>query len=369
LSLPRFRESAPSARSHPSFRFRSVLIRLCVALCTSATLGCAGLLSGQPPSAESLEESAKSQAEEAAQQKADEAKADALDATGVSDLKAKADATASRAKALGATPAQVQEYRVAEDARTAHMATLPSGSRWSKARKQAEEQSTAEPLILGLWRQGMIRCGKGRCEDLYWLHVPTEMRVVVEANGPIESGQPDFGLSLLDGKLELLNLNRAARRRPRTIDEHLTEGIHYVKVFSLEKSSQQLSYQVRARRFDASDAAAPPAPETPIAEPRPQATPEASENVPAPTPRTVRLESELLEVERSGGAAVAVLIEAGIAEGIRQGMRGELVERGRVIGRIEVVKAYSAGSRAKIVGGLSGKLTQDARAVFQLPAR
>jgi hypothetical protein len=215
----------------------------------------------------------------------------------------------------------------------------------------------------------MIRCGKDRCEDLYWLHVPSAMRVVVEANGPAESGQPDFGLSLHDGQLELLNLNRSARRRPRTIDERLPEGIHYVKVFALEKSGQQLSYQVRARRFDASDEAAPPPPPVPKPQVQPAPATETSEDRPASVPRTIPVESELLEVERSGGTPVAVLIEAGIAEGVRQGMRGELVDRGRVIGRIEVIKAYSAGSRAKIVGALSGKVSQDTRAVIHIPSR
>jgi hypothetical protein len=43
-------------------------------------------------------------------------------------------------------------------------------------------------------------------------------------------------------------------------------------------------------------------------------------------------------------------------------MSGELVRDGRVIGKLEVVDVYAAGSRAKILGGLSAPITLDTSA-------
>jgi len=48
-------------------------------------------------------------------------------------------------------------------------------------------------------------------------------------------------------------------------------------------------------------------------------------------------------------------------------MRGELVDGGRVIGRIEVVQVYAGGSRARIIGALVGQPGQDTAAVIHLP--
>lgn len=244
---------------------------------------------------------------------------------------------------------------------------------WSKSRKSRKQQAAAAQLELGEWTQGLIRCGKGHCDDLYWLHLTDTTRIVIEANGPTETGLPDFGLSLLDGTLEVLNLNRAARRRPRTIDETLPEGIYYVKLFALEKSDVQLSYQLRARGHEEKDDDRLPSTPTTSTKTKTPSSRESSGDraTPAPKPAPKELASittDILEIERSGGAAVAVLVDAGILEGVRTGMRGELIDRGRVVGRIEVREVYSAGSRARIVGALTGKLTQDARARIYVPA-
>jgi hypothetical protein len=70
----------------------------------------------------------------------------------------------------------------------------------------------------------------------------------------------------------------------------------------------------------------------------------------------------VIEVERAGGEPIAILLEAGTSQGVKPGQSGELIESGQVIGRIEVVDVYSAGSRARIVGGLSSPITLDTRA-------
>ena len=96
-------------------------------------------------------------------------------------------------------------------------------------------------------------------------------------------------------------------------------------------------------------------------EPTPKPAAPASFEPPSPT----YVESDLLEIERSGGEPVAVLLEAGASEGLRRGMAGELVDRGQVIGRLEIIAVYDEGSRARIVGDLSVPITVDTAARIQ----
>jgi hypothetical protein len=349
------------------------LIRLGVTGCCLLGLGCASLLAGQPPTAESIGEGAKSQAQGAAQNKADEAAGQAIEASGTGDLRAGGLDAAGRVRQIAATPEQLRQQqaaRIANKAHTTQMARVPRGTLpWSKARKRYDEQAAAAPLAIGAWEQGLIRCGKGACEDLYWVHLPDDLRVMVEANGPTEAGFPDFGLSLLDASLEVINLNRAAGRRSRMLDERLPSGIYYVKIFALEKSDLQLSYQLRVQPFT-ERAAAPTmpasAPETKGDSGEPAA--EKARSAPSPAPPTISLRAEILDVERKGDTPVAVLVDAGIAQGVRSGMRGRLIDRGKTLGRIEFQEVYSAGSRARIVGAVSGEIGQDTRAVVQIPA-
>ncbi len=92
--------------------------------------------------------------------------------------------------------------------------------------------------------------------------------------------------------------------------------------------------------------------------PEPEPATPARFEPPSPT----YIESDLLEIERTGGKPVAVLLEAGASEGLRRGMVGELVDRGQVIGRLEIIAVYDEGSRARIVGDLSMPITFDTAA-------
>jgi hypothetical protein len=97
----------------------------------------------------------------------------------------------------------------------------------------------------------------------------------------------------------------------------------------------------------------------PIVEPEPA----APATVEPPSPNYI--ESDLLEIERSGGEPVAVLLEAGASEGLTRGMVGELLDRGQVIGSLEIIAVYEEGSRARIVGELSVPITIETSARIQ----
>jgi hypothetical protein len=97
-------------------------------------------------------------------------------------------------------------------------------------------------------------------------------------------------------------------------------------------------------------AAEPPVPPAPVPAPLPE---------PPPAPEPTWVVAEVLDVEEASGKPAAVMIEAGEPDGIRAGMRGELVEEDVVIGRIEVVDVYPSGSRARIVGPLLAPVSFD----------
>jgi hypothetical protein len=101
--------------------------------------------------------------------------------------------------------------------------------------------------------------------------------------------------------------------------------------------------------------------EEPLAEEPPTIPEPAPEPVPEPVVPAPRrwIVAEVLDVEEASGEPFAVMIEAGEPAGIREGMRGELVEGDVVIGTIEIVDVYPSGSRARIVGPLSAPVSFD----------
>lgn len=84
-------------------------------------------------------------------------------------------------------------------------------------------------------------------------------------------------------------------------------------------------------------------------------------------PRFDAVRAEILEVEQLSGGGEAVLIDKGRGAGFRSGQAGRLIEDGKVIGRIEIIEVYADGSRAKVVGRLSGPVTPSTIAEVDVP--
>jgi hypothetical protein len=70
---------------------------------------------------------------------------------------------------------------------------------------------------------------------------------------------------------------------------------------------------------------------------------------------------EVLGVEEQEGRVGFVLLDAGEPDGVSVGMRGEIEESGTVLGTVVVVEVFSTGSRAAVVGELSGDVGFEAR--------
>jgi hypothetical protein len=269
-------------------------------------------------------------------------------------------------------------------------------------------------LALGSRRADSLVCEGGRCAKWYRFAIYESKRVSIQVSADLNSVAADFGVTLFGSELEFVAKDRAPYQRPRDrgprqVSAQLDSGLYYLRVENLIDLDAPLHYQIRAiagplTRFDRS---VPPTPEdrpaeTPANGPTPsQAIPSVpkpepvrpaprpadrtppklpsrlstttpttpttpstpstpAQPSPPPMPPGTAIRTDVIEVERAAGVPVAVLIDAGTRTGVSAGQTGRLVVADREIGRIEIVDVYAAGSRAKIVGELSGEITPDA---------
>jgi hypothetical protein len=75
--------------------------------------------------------------------------------------------------------------------------------------------------------------------------------------------------------------------------------------------------------------------------------------------RDVLVTAEVLDVEEEGGVASFVLLDAGAPQKVVEDMQGQLREGDRAIGQIVIVEVYADGSRARVVGDLTGAVGID----------
>jgi hypothetical protein len=215
----------------------------------------------------------------------------------------------------------------------------------------------ARLLEAGTSTEGGLHCARGRCDDWYRLVLRKREDVVIEADAPAHAALPDFGLMILTTDMSIVGDAREDRARPRRLQMLLAPGPYYVRVYALGENRDRLSYKLKFTRKQR--AARRPARSS--TGPRPAAAP-----TPPKPARQPAIESEVLEVERTGSEPTAVLLEASSSDGVRAGSKGVLLDAGGgEIGRIEIVDVYAAGSRARIIGGLSAPITLDTRAQIE----
>ncbi len=255
------------------------------------------------------------------------------------------------------------------------------------------EVPRAAPFIeLGLRDSDTIACEAGRCEKWYRLAVNKNQRISIEVSSDSDPVSADFGIVLYDGELEVVAHNDTPYQRPRQLSAELDRGLYSLRIEQLTGLDSPLRYRLRAiagplSRFALPAATRPPHRPVPSRPPDPAAATTSNRSTTSPeiAPRPARpalrptrppiplipdkpaqapmmapgimLRSDVIEVERADGVPVAVLIEAGIPTGVSRGQLGRLVEVDREIGRIEIVDIYSGGSRARILGELSGAIT------------
>lgn len=219
-----------------------------------------------------------------------------------------------------------------------------------KLRQQAPELGFDE------WREGSLHCKRGLCTSWYRLAVQQAGELEIEVSAPAHETLPDFSLVVEDAERRRIGEDLAPLHRPRQVRSAFEPGVYYVQLQGLDEDAELMSYKLIVRK---------PAPVKPKAT-APRSAPAKPKAKAAPPPARI-IESAVIEVERQGGEPSFVLIEAGSAAGVERGLAGELVDGGRSIGRIEVVDVYEAGSRARILGGLSAPITLDTVAKLRKP--
>lgn len=212
--------------------------------------------------------------------------------------------------------------------------------------------SSGKPGVLsfGAFRVGRLHCAEGQCENGYDLAMAEPGQVRIEVYAPYGREKPDFGLRIEDASGKSVARSTKPYVRPRRIDKYLERGTYRVLVYSLGSNRSELRYEVTARVAGEAPPARVPTGPTPPPATAPPGPEEGSAVAVSPVDAKRRLTSEVLDVEEDGGVPTFVLIEAGETEGIRPGMKGQLLERGARIAEIEVVEVFPEGSRARIQG-------------------
>jgi hypothetical protein len=220
-----------------------------------------------------------------------------------------------------------------------------------------EQKRLAAPVLEGgVWTEAALHCRKNDCQNLYQVVMTRSGSVKVTVNAPADPALPDFTLELQDRDGHVIAEDRKLMKRPREVIRGLTPGLYVVAIKGRDTRDDRLSYKVR---YDLVKKGTKKAKRRSKAKAKPKRT--VAKPPPPPAPRNW-IGSEVLEVERQGGEPVAVLLEAGTSQGMKPGLRGELVEGDKTIAQLEVVDVYAEGSRARIIGALTAPITLDTSA-------
>jgi hypothetical protein len=226
---------------------------------------------------------------------------------------------------------------------------------WLEDRCQAPPlQPDANPtqLPVGAVLEGGLHCDEGDCQDWY--------RVGVVEGGPIE-----IEVQALDdgeaGKVSLVLLDDTGatlvqpEQPSQRIEHPLPAGSYQLGVITVGTRGAPLRYSVVARRHV--EASAP----SDVRASRMSGGAVARRAWSPGRSHAGWIHSDVIEVDAD---SVGILIDAGTSHGLRTGQRGELVQAGRTIARIELVEVYEAGSRARLLAPVTrpiDPLTTEAR--------
>jgi hypothetical protein len=135
--------------------------------------------------------------------------------------------------------------------------------------------------------------------------------------------------------------------RPRVeLAQQVAKGQRLVWIGTEPEATGRADYAVRAEF-------------TPRPAPRPAAAP-----APPPPPQVTVYTTRVVEFAQGQGETQFANVAGGANAGIRAGLRGRLKDGGRVIGQLQVVEVFPAGSRVRIDGALAAPVT--ARTVVEI---
>ncbi len=198
----------------------------------------------------------------------------------------------------------------------------------------------ATDLPLDVWRSDQIWCAENDCRDYRVLRPAGPGVVTVELVA--QAGPGDVSLSVADSgnaPVETVTASVGGRAAIRFEPRH--ERYYVVVLNASELARDAYPYEIRARQEQP-----PQAPPPPAFEP---------------------VSARILEVENPPGGERKVLIDLGESRGMTPGLRGRLIEDGSPIGEIEIIEVFPDGSRARLEGTSSVRITPKTSAEIDVP--
>ena len=263
------------------------------------------------------------------------------------------------------------------------------------------ERGSSAPLPLGSWTRDNLNCSAGLCERWYEIEIDEPGMLRVDVYAPVGPGLPDCELRLEDDDGNLLEARTGRVQTQRRLRYESEDGGTYLlRVAAKSPEDELFDFEVVAEVREPGprkpavvsrpkpEPRPSPRPDIPLAkmpqkddgepeestdvdvEPIPEPTPVGPVVGPAepPPPEPEWVVAEVLDVEEEDGRPTAVMLEAGLPDGVATGMRGELFEGDQVIGTIAVLDVYPTGCRARIVGELVAPVSFDTLSRIEIPA-
>jgi hypothetical protein len=159
---------------------------------------------------------------------------------------------------------------------------------------------------------------------------------------------PEFEITVKDARGKTVSGASNEGRPERPLQLLVSQGQYLISVRSADEDNDPFAYRISGRIKYSAVRRAPPKPVEPKFDAR---------------------SAMILETEGWGVDVEAVLIDLGSNDGVVRGLKGTLIDGGKVVGRLLVGEVFEDGSRAKVEGGLERPLSPDASAEIMVPAR
>lgn len=251
------------------------------------------------------------------------------------------------------------------------LAIAGCASYWPAGGTTGGRSETVDPgtLEFDTWTKGSLHCAVRECAREYTIRVPEPGRVRAEIYAPLDAGGPDFSMRVVDASGDEVARPVDDDARPRRLAFDADVGSYVLHVASRGPDEGPLRYEVVTFLTPGQPKVihVVPKPTPPRPDPRSgnaasgasDAKPGATAPPVPSTPGSVFVRAEVLDVETDPGGGRFVLLDKGVPNGLRENMRGALVEGGTSIGTFVIVEVYQDGCRARIEGALTREVGID----------
>jgi hypothetical protein len=205
----------------------------------------------------------------------------------------------------------------------------------------------AERLAFKADRADSVDRGRGDLDDWFLLDFSSAGNLKVVVTGAQGAALPHIFVAITDLSGQFPGNPVRSGGRPRVgLAQQVAKGQRLLWIGTEPEASGATAYSVRAEF-------------APRVVPRPATTP-----APPPPPQVSVYTTRVVEFAQGQGETQFATVAGGVNAGMRVGLRGRLKDGGRVIGQLQVVEVFPAGSRVRIDGALAAPVT--ARTVVEI---